>query len=245
MRWLAAFAVVLCSVSAASAGNLGPTATMIVDGETVDVPLSVDAKGRFLFGDDGQGFEIDGGDYLVNLNGLLDPDPSISYGIAIVDFGAPSSFAFVFSTPIVPTPGPTLVRSSVSGGLTDQTGDGVSLTPTGTDDDGDTVIELQINEAGAPLVNMGVDIGGAAVFGPGAAGALYPYGPVSIPFQLGPTPGPYTSLTSTVRFMLSGGGDIAALTGYAEIITVPEPSTLALAGFGALALLVARRRARS
>jgi hypothetical protein len=165
---------------------------------------------------------------------LIDPDPMISYGISVTDFGAPSVFGFFFSTPIVPVVGPNTVDASIAGALNDFTGNGVSITPTGP--------LLQSSTVSLPLTSMGVDVGPAAAYGPGAPGAFYTYGA----FAAGPIPGPvgaWTTLSATLGFTLSGGGDIAVLTGFAQIVPIPEPSSFALLGMGAAALaFVARRR---
>lgn len=190
-------------------------------------------------------YDVNGDGFRAVVTGVLDPDPSIAYGITVTDFGAPSTFTFTFTTPIVPTAG--VVTGSVSGGLTDVTGNGVSITPSVAlgDPDGDTIAELQVNEVGVGgppvFTNMGVDVGGAMSFGPGVPGANHVYGP----FTTGPIAGPagvWTSLQSRVEFTLSGGGDIASLTGFASI--VPEPSTMALSAIAAMTILgrIALRR---
>lgn len=171
----------------------------------------------------------------VGISGVLDPDPSIGYGITVTDFGAPSVFAFVFSTPIILGASPTVVSSSISGGLTDFTGNGVTITP--------TAAFLQIADVSLPVTNMGVDIGPAVSGGPGIPGALYGYGP----FALGPLPGPagpWGTLSVSVGFSLSGGADIASLTGFASIVEVPEPSSVCMLAMGALGLLFFARRRR-
>ncbi|RIK84225.1 MAG: hypothetical protein DCC68_02255 [Planctomycetota bacterium] len=183
--------------------------------------------------------DVNGDGFRAIVSGVLDPDPSIAWGIAVTDFGAPSTFSFTFTTPIVPTGNPSVVAGSVSGGLTDVTGNGVSITPDAAlgDPDGDTVAELQVNEVGVGgppvFTNMGVDVGGAVAFGPGIPGANYTYGPFTSGPIAGP-PGVWTSLQSRVSFTLSGGGDIASLTGFASI--VPEPSSIVIVAMGALAL---------
>lgn len=179
---------------------------------------------------------IENAEYRVEITGTMDPDPSIAWGLTVTDFGAPSSFGFVFSTPIFPVGFPNTVDASVVGGLTDRTGNGVSITPTGA--------KLQIASVGAPDTNMGVDVGDAVSFpASGLGGSIYPYGAYADGPQPGPGPGPWTTLTATVGFTLSGGSDIASLTGFAQI--VPEPSTGILAALAGLAgLAVARKRRR-
>jgi hypothetical protein len=98
------------------------------------------------------------------------------------------------------------------------------------DSDGDGIGEVQVASlsSGGPLVNMGVDVGplstnsgpvGAHYAYPPAPATLYSAGPVA-----GPAGGPWTSISVTAAFGLSGGGDIAALSGLASV-AVPEPST--------------------
>jgi len=227
---------------AMAVGIAGPAVGLVVDGETYQLPAprpGEDENGKAIWLLDDWSMQTS--EFEISLGATLNPDPSIAYGIAVVDLGAPSVFGFVFFTPIVPTGSPNTVSGSVVGGLTDATGNGVSITPTGT--------SLQINDLIAPLTNMGVDVGIANVHpASGTPGSFYTYGAYAAGPIAGPGPGPWTGINVTLGFALSGGGDIAALTGFASIdpTIIPETSTN-LAG-GALALGVAgwalRRRNR-
>jgi hypothetical protein len=169
-------------------------------------------------------------EYEVRVSGAADPDPAITYGLAVTDLGAPSSFSLTFTSPIVPTGPPTFSHAYVSGGLNNVAGGGVTLTPGLPDSDGDGIGEVQVASlsSGGPLVNMGVDVGPLSTnSGPVGAHYAYPPAPASVysagPIA-GPAGGPWTSISVTAAFGLSGGGDIAALSGLASV-AVPEPST--------------------
>jgi len=43
---------------------------------------------------------------MVTISGLADADPAITYGVAVVDFGAPSTFGFSFAIPLCFRPCP-------------------------------------------------------------------------------------------------------------------------------------------
>lgn len=224
--------VAFTGLAAAAHAQSGTIAQVVIDGQVYTLPTALtEGSDRVYLTPtviNGSGFTLE------VLNGIIDPDPSISWGIAVTDFGAPSSFAFMFSTPIVPTGSPNVVFGSIVGGVTDNTGDGASITPTAG-------LNIMINEVGtgAPIANMGVDVGPAQVYAAGPAGALHNYGSFSTPTIAGPL-GIWTSLHSTVSFNLSGNGDIAVLTGYASIEEVPAPGAATLLALGGA--LVARRR---
>ena len=141
-------------------------------------------------------------------------------------------------TPIVPTGSPNVAKGSVVVGLTDFTGDGVSLTP--------TAASLQVSAVGLPVTNLGVDVGLAFAAGPGSPGSSYAYGSFASGPIPGPGPGPWTTLRTSANFTLSGGGDIASLTGFASIdpAVVPEPASFSLIALGAVALAAFRGRSK-
>lgn len=215
-----------------------PTAQVTVDGVAYDIPIRTtdENKTRYTFdgvtiGSEQQGFTI----RFLEGN-LIDPDPMIAYGVAVTDFGAPSIFGFLFGTPIVPTGPGTVVSASVAGSLTDGGSDNVTITPTGA--------SLQTSSVGMPLTSMGLGIGGAES---GIAGGSDVYGPYSLGPVAGPGGGPWSSLEVGVGFGLSGGGDIATLSGRASIETgtVPEtlPTWVTLAALG-LVLVAGHRQVR-
>jgi hypothetical protein len=196
-----------------------PYVTITVDGVSYDGPrleIGTDRTGKPLYRI--EDFKLETPEFRLDMSGELNPDPSIGYAIGVTDFGAPSVFGFVFFTPIVPTGFPNTVDSSLTGGLIDFGGDGISLTP--------TAATLQTSSVGMPLTGMGVDLGPAFAAGPSSPGAPYVYGPFTQGPIPGPGPGPWTGLQVSVGFGLSGGSDSAALTGFAQIleggIVIPE-----------------------
>ena len=238
-----ALGLLILGVAAAQAAVItGPSATLTAGGETFQVPLIRTEKGWVIGEGENEGepsWTIRTDEFEVMLSGELNPDPSIAYGIAAVDFGAPTAFLFGFFTPIVPTGAPNTVTGSIVGGLTDFTGDGVSLTP--------LAATTQVSEVQAAATNMGVDVGAAFAAGPAAPGSFYGYGPFASGPKPGPGPGPWTAMLVTTGFTLSGNGDIAALTGFSSIVedVVPEPLTLGLLGLGLGAVVYVRRRRRA
>jgi hypothetical protein len=171
------------------------------------------------------------------------PDPYFAFGLTVTNnSSAPLAFAFGYAVPIVPVTTANAVYASFSGSVTDVTGDGLSILPTGPDADGDGVVEMQVNFLDGG-VNAGVDVGDGFVLGPGTPGSSAAFGPSDSGPQAGPA-GNWSQLGTDVAFSLTGNHDVATLNGYVGITPVPEPTTMALLGLGlaAVGLGCVRRR---
>ena len=241
--------IIVSNTHAVTEVAVSPSASITIDGEQFGLQVVPGEKGFVIPKGTVVKTEGENGAQITFTDGVqLNPDPSIAYGFAVVDFGAPSVFGFSFATPIVPTGPGTSVASSLAGSLTDFTDNGITLSPTGAD--------VQTSGASStgiagPYTGMGVDLGplftapstGAAIPVPVA----YVYGPYAEGIIAGPAGGPFNALKVDVSFGLSGDGDVAALTGSATIVeglpgdTVPEGG-VGLAGIGAIAALIAAHR---
>ncbi len=125
-----------------------------MEGQPFTIPVVSASDGTYKLGGD-SGWQKSTSDFTVSLTGTIDTDPAIDYGLTVTDTGTPSSFSFTFSDPIAFPAGPSVVFSSISGGLGDVGGDGAFITPTGT--------KVQESSVGSPLTNMGVDVGNSLV----------------------------------------------------------------------------------
>lgn len=176
-------------------------------------------------------------------------DPFINYSFSVKNNSSKTiTFDRVFNAPVSPRiDSANQVRATIAAKLTDATGDGVALTPasdSGVAQDNDGIPEIQIlrlhSSATDSWANAGVDVGPSARFN-GGAGA-YNYGT----FSSGPVSGPigdWNRMQIRDRFSLSGNGDTAAFSGYAEILAVPEPSKGIMFSIGALVVgFMASRR---
>lgn len=166
-----------------------------------------------------------------------DAGATLAYGLSVLNPTAGLvDYHFSFTTPIALDAGPATVVGSIVGGLTDFRGDGVAL---GLFQNLATV-QRSFAGVGSPTDNLGVDVGNAFSAGAGSAGSLYNYGAFASPVT--PGAGGWDVLNIKVDFTLSGGSDIAVLTGYTDIKVVPTPGALALAGVSGL---IATRRRRA
>ncbi len=243
--WQLLIAVVLMFVISAIANVEAATVSISIDGNSVDVPVRYELYGDrpggyFEIGeyeDEPFIFDTAAGDQ-ISLHGELHPDPSLLFGSAVFDFGAPSTFGFVFILPLAPTfPNPSVVKDSFSGSVNNgATAGGVTVTalppPAFIPVDGDLITEMEVytlsDDGGATWKNVGLDLGPSDTIAPLAAfeGGLYGA------FNEGPIantagPGPWTHMRADINFSLSGDGEIFSFSG-AKVL-VPEPGTLILA----------------
>jgi hypothetical protein len=241
--------VLLTSNLYAQGGPPPPSAIFTVDDENIQLPAPVlNEEGDWELAIT-EPIDIRGPSgaleaQITSLGALFDQDPFISYGVAVIDFGAPSAFGFAFGTPIVPTSSPGTASASFSASVTDGTSgvvDFIALPP-GVPTDG-APDEAQVFNVGLPLANPGLDlgptvlgvplVGGSGVVGPFAASGVLPAGT-------------FTWLQLDLNFSGSGGGDIYTLNGRGEITeSVPDAAnTFALALFGLGLCIVGQWRAR-
>jgi hypothetical protein len=163
-------------------------------------------------------------------------DPFFAFASWVVDFGAPSIFSFVFSSPISPTiTGLANYSLSVGGSFSSTSGS-----------PGGSIAIAAPNTLGIAegLVNGSTVIAGV---GPGASFG----GPGTVTYGPYSTSGTYdcslvggcTSFQAAVRFLGSGGGDAFSFSGTYEILLVPVPAAVWLLGSAIGVLGMVRRRA--
>src|SRR5262245_52725091 len=118
VRSLAVLALCLLAASA-EAVTVAPTLTITVDGNPVAT------TNVFKPDPDGDGWVIENWQWggptqgaWFSLNGELNPDPNLVYAAAVIDFGAPSVFGFIFGLPIVATAAPGVVSHNHSSSTT-------------------------------------------------------------------------------------------------------------------------------
>lgn len=182
----------------------------------------------------------------------MDEDPFINYAIAVRNYTlSPMNFSFSFSTVIDPVSDPSIVKSSFGGAVTAGEASapyGVTLTaldPSHGVIDGDLITEMHVatvsNNGGTTLTNMGLDLGPDFSYSDSdmtkIIGALNEQGN-------GPSGGPWNHLQIDLNFSLSPG-DLAVLTGRADINAVPIPSAIWLLGSGLIGLAGFRKKLRT
>jgi hypothetical protein len=175
-------------------------------------------------------------------SGIMNPDPFITWSIAATNGTSTSvGFLFGFTTPLSPTvTSPATARSQISGGMTDNSGDGLTLTPLA----GSFLQQVFLNGSTSAAVDSGPAAGITGNGSPQTAGYSLP-GP--LPYSAGPllTPaGTFSTLTTQIGFNLSGLSDNVALSGNALLTPVPIPAAawLLMSGIAGLAGLVRRSR---
>jgi hypothetical protein len=230
-RWPFSVAVFFISICCSQLRVDAGTVTVSIHNEpSVNVPVHF-AGGEWRVGSPGnETFFHQTGDGQVTMFGALDPDPMITFGAAVIDFGTPSPFSFTYILPLADQG--SLVRDSIAGSVANGTGGGVTVTalapPAGIPVDADGIPEVQVytlsNNGGTTWQNVGLDlmptstpplVGGSGVIGPFSEGPI-----ATIPG------GPWTHMRADINFRLTGGNDAFTFSGSKRL--VPEPGAVAL-----------------
>jgi hypothetical protein len=178
----------------------------------------------------------------------LDPDPSILYAMSVVDFGAASTFGFIFIQPIVLTAAPGVATHTHSSSTTGGGGGTAKVDavapPLGISVDGDATPEIAVyslsTNGGATWLNAGMDLSPSFVgAAPSDTQGAFNEGPIAGPAGSGS----YDSMRVDMNFKMDGANDAYTFNGEATI-NVPEPSVAALLalGLGGLFAFGSRRR---
>ena len=187
------------------------------------------------------GFDVEGDGGSITITGGGELDPIQAFAAAVVDFGAPSTFSFTLSAPIVlPNPGGFVtITGDISGSFSEGTApaNGGSVTVVGGTLG---IAEWDVN--GVFLLGNG----GSHTYPPPAPAQSYPIPPqASLVFDCSTTgSGTCDTFSTHISFTGGGGGDGYAFTTTGTINNVPEPASGALLGLAGLAFALHLRRAR-
>ncbi len=173
-------------------------------------------------------------------------DPFMTYGLSVKNnTGSTNNYSFVFNESLVPTvSGAYSIYSDISGSLVNGVaGSALNLGTTV----GSTVQKVFLKDSSYGFDPAGVDVGNAYLNGAAPAGSIAYFGNGLQNATANGNSNGYTYDSWEFRsdFSLTGGKDVATLSGYAEITAVPEPETYALFVAGLLGMgMVLRRRTR-
>jgi len=169
-------------------------------------------------------------------------DPFMTYGLSVKNnTGGTNNYSFIFNESLVPTvSGPYTIYSDISGSLVNGVaGSALNLGTTV----GSTVQKVFLDGSNG-FVNAGVNVGNAFLNPNAAAGSVTYSGNGLQSASLNGNSGGdiFNAWEFRTDFSLSGGKDVATLSGFAQISPVPELETYALFAAGLLGVAMILRR---
>jgi hypothetical protein len=171
-------------------------------------------------------------------------DPFMTYGLSVRNStNSTNNYTFTFTESLVPpVNGLYDVYADISGSLVNGVaGSALNLGTTV----GGTIQKVFLKDSAyVGADSAGVDVGLASLNAAALAGSTTYSGNGLQSATASGTSGVYTydSWEFRTDFSLSGGKDVATLSGYAEISPIPEPQTYALFAAGLLSMLLMLRR---
>lgn len=232
-------AILAVGAATASADIINPVLTINVldsggavkGSYSVDVPASGLLVWTATFADPGKEIIDSLGNTLAIINGLeveLQGDPVVKVGFNVTAIGSDQTFEFI--SPVVSFAGLTNPAAYASAGVT-VTGNGNGATLTGLLT-GSLAYEARYN-GGSVFAGL-IAPTTAPIDDTATLNDRFPLtGTVAIP-------GTVTNISSTFKFTLTADDDAS---GTSRFEVTPEPATLALLGFGAIAMIARRRKA--
>jgi hypothetical protein len=233
-------AVVVLGLGSAASANHVPSLELevMIGGASVGTynedELGCSSTGGQSFECTGTNLQVGGQDG-VNLDSwdlLLDADPVVTGTTALTNLNSSAQqFTLIFTLPTTVSPS-SLMGGSLQGGMTDNDGDGVTLSaPTAS-----ALYTALIDGVSQQTLYADPSSFSAGMFLSGNV----PNIDWGTPIPSAPGPAVLTDIKIKLDFVLTGK-DSASLTGNFVVLPIPEPSTALMLGLG-LAVLGSRRR---